>query len=107
MKKITTILKSWLNPYRNIFLVVSLIFIFWMLFFDANSWLIHRELNKEIENLNSKKEFYKKELQRDTKELEALKTEEGLEHYARETYNMKRENEDIYIIAIDSTTTQE
>ena len=107
MKKIINTLKNWLNPYRNIFVVVSLIFIFWMLFLDANSWLIHRELNKEIENLNSKKDFYKKELQRDIKELEALKTEEGLEYYARESYYMKREDEDIYIIATDSTTRQQ
>lgn len=78
-----------------------------MLFFDANSWLIHRELNKEINALKTKKEFYKKEIQRDKKELQALKTEEGLERYAREAYKMKRENEDIYIIAKDSATTRE
>lgn len=107
MKKTLHILKNWLNPYRNIFIVVSIIFIFWMLFFDANSWLIHRELNKEINALKTKKEFYKKEIQRDKKELQALKTEEGLERYAREAYKMKRENEDIYIIAKDSATTRE
>ena len=102
MKKIIIELKQWLNPYRNIFLVVTLIFIFWMLFFDANSWLIHRELNNEIEALNAKKDFYNKEIQRDQEELKALQTEEGLEQYARETYKMKRENEDIFIIASDS-----
>jgi len=102
MKNSIKDVKKWLNPYRNIFLVVSLIFIFWMLFFDANSWLIHCELNKEIEALNDQKEFYNNEIKRDKAELKALQTEEGLEHYARETYKMKRKNEDIFIIATDS-----
>ena len=31
-----------------------------MLFFDANSWLIHRELNNEIEQLKSKKTLSEK-----------------------------------------------
>ena len=73
-----------------------------MLFFDANSWLIHRELNKEIEGLNTKKEFYEREIKSDTKEIKKLQTPEGIEKYARENYNMKKENEDIYIIARDS-----
>lgn len=107
MKKSLSDFTKWLNPYKNIFLVVSLVFIFWMLFFDANSWLIHRELNKEIKDLKAKKEFYNKEIQRDQKELKALQTDEGLEQYARKTYKMKRRNEDIYIIATDSVKKSE
>ena len=39
----------------------------------------------------------------DQEQLKALETLEGLEAYARENYKMKRENEDIYIIASDTT----
>ena len=102
MKSTLKLLKNTLKPFRNIFLVVTVIFIVWMLFFDANSWLIHRELNKEIENLNTKKEFYEREIKSDTKEIKKLQTPEGIEKYARENYNMKKENEDIYIIARDT-----
>ncbi|MDA0325876.1 MAG: septum formation initiator family protein [Bacteroidetes bacterium] len=102
MKSTLKFLKNTLKPFRNIFLVVTVIFIVWMLFFDANSWLIHRELNKEIEGLNTKKEFYEREIKSDTKEIKKLQTPEGIEKYARENYNMKKENEDIYIIARDS-----
>ena len=102
MKSTLKLLKNTLKPFRNIFLVVTVIFIVWMLFFDANSWLIHIELNKEIDALNTKKEFYKREIKSDTKEIKKLQTPQGIEKYARENYNMKKENEDIYIIARDT-----
>ena len=100
-------LKNIFKPFKNIFLLVTLIFIVWMLFFDANSWLIHRELNKEIDALNVKKEFYESEINSDKKEIKILQTPEGVEKYAREKYNMKKENEDIYIIETDSIKPKE
>ena len=33
-----------------------------MTIFDANSWLIHGDLNDEIDDLNSKIEFYNSEI---------------------------------------------
>jgi cell division protein FtsB len=78
-----------------------------MLFFDANSWLIQRELNKEIDALNVKKEFYESEISSDKKQIKILQTPEGVEKYAREKYNMKKENEDIYIIETDSIKPKE
>ena len=86
----------------NMYVLIFIPFLIWMLFFDANSWLIHRELNKEIEALNTKKEFYEREIKSDTKEIKKLQTPQGIEKYARENYNMKKENEDIYIIARDT-----
>ena len=97
MKSTLKLLKNTLKPFRNIFLVVTVIFIVWMLFFDANSWLIHRELNKEIEGLNTKKEFYEREIKSDTKEIKKLQTPEGIEKYARERYLLRREGEELYL----------
>ena len=100
-------LKNIFKPFKNIFLLVTIIFIVWMLFFDANSWLIHRELNKEIDALKVKKEFYESEINSDKKEIKILQTPEGVEKYAREKYNMKKENEDIYIIETDTLKPKE
>jgi len=100
-------LKNIFKPFKNIFLLVTIIFTVWMLFFDANSWLIHRELNKEIDALNVKKEFYESEINSDKKEIKILQTPEGVEKYAREKYNMKKENEDIYIIETDTLKPKE
>ena len=107
MKNNIKIISKRLNPYKKIFLLVSIVFIIWMLFFDANSWLIQRELNKEIDALNVKKEFYESEISSDKKEIKILQTPEGVEKYAREKYNMKKENEDIYIIETDSIKPKE
>jgi cell division protein FtsB len=106
MKKPLYSLKKILSPFKNIFLLVTIIFIVWMLFFDANSWLIHKELNNEIDALNTKKEFYESEIKSDEKEIKILQTPDGIEKYAREKYHMKKENEDIYIIETDSLKTK-
>ncbi|MFB9055805.1 septum formation initiator family protein [Mariniflexile ostreae] len=79
------------------------LFVIWMLFFDANSWLIHHELNNNIEALNNEKTYYEKEIEKDKKALKKLTTEEGLEKFAREYYYMKRENEEIFIIEYEDS----
>lgn len=85
-------------------LVLLLAFIIWMLFFDENSYLIHRELNTEIEKLESSTEYYKKEISIDKELIKNLNNPKSLEKFARETYKMKRKNEDIYIVEFDSIT---
>ncbi|AXP81439.1 Cell division protein FtsL [Mariniflexile rhizosphaerae] len=96
------------KPFKNIFILILAVFIVWMLFFDANSWLIHHELNTDIDALESEKEYYKKEIEKDNKAIKTLSTKEGLEKFAREEYYMKRDNEEIYIIEYeDSLKTKE
>ncbi|WAC03278.1 septum formation initiator family protein [Lacinutrix neustonica] len=86
------------SKYKNIFVIILLVFAIWMVFFDSNSLMIHNELNRDIEALENEKEYYRKEIKKDNKTINELKKEEGLEKFAREEYYMKRENEDIYII---------
>lgn len=92
-----------LKPFKNIFLLILVVFTVWMLFFDANSWLIHHELNSEIEDLENEKEYYRKEIEKDKADLKKLSTDEGLEKFAREAYYMKRDNEEIYIIEYEDS----
>jgi len=91
------------KPFKNIFVLILFVFLLWMLFFDANSWLIHRELNNEIDDLESQKEYYKKEIEKDKKAIKKLSTEDGLEKFAREEYYMKRDNEEIFIIEYEDS----
>lgn len=74
-----------------------------MLFIDSNSLLIHRELNQEIKDLENEKEYYKNEIEKDKKAIKELSTDEGVERVARETYYMKKDNEDIYIIEYEDS----
>jgi len=81
-------------------------FIIWMLFFDENSYLIHRELNTEIQKLESSTEYYQKEISKDKELIKNLNNPKSLEKFARETYKMKRKNEDIFIIEFDTLATE-
>ena len=44
--------------FKNIYFIIIMLFIIWMLFFDSNSWLVHRELNKKVYKLENQKDFY-------------------------------------------------
>lgn len=87
-----------IKPMKNIFFLILVVFFIWMLFFDSNSWLIHNELNRDINKLEEEKEYYELEIDKDIQEIKKLSTDSGLEKFGREKYNMKKENEEIYII---------
>lgn len=94
---------KYLKPFKNWFVLILVVFIIWMLFFDANSWFIHNELNNDKEALEAEKEYYKREMEKDKKAIKKLSTEEGLEKFAREEYYMKRDNEEIFIIEYEDS----
>ena len=73
-----------------------------MTFLDTNSLLIHAELNREIKKLKKKRDALNKEILDDKSLIEKLNDIDSLEHYAREEYNLKKENEDIFIIEFQS-----
>ena len=88
--------------FLNRYVLILIGFGVWMYFFDDNSFLIHNELNRDIDKLESSIEFYKKEIATDKKIINDQENPEKLERYARETYQMKKDNETIYIIECDT-----
>ena len=69
-----------------------------MLFLDNYSYLDHRFLDKQIDELESNKKYYQEEIIKDSKNIKLLKNPNQVEKYAREKYFMKKDSEDIYII---------
>lgn len=86
----------------NRYFIILSIFIVWMVFFDENSWLNHREFNKDIDKLKSEKNHYKSEIYKDSILVKKLEDKTELEKFAREKYHMKKENEEIYLIQYDT-----
>lgn len=86
----------------NIFVMILIPFIIWMVFFDENSYLVHRKFNNEIEDLESTISFYQEKIAKDKQTIKKLQDSLELERFAREKYLMKKENEDIYIIEFDT-----
>lgn len=103
MPKTLITYKRFFKPFKNIFFLVFIVFSVWMLFFDGNSWFIHNELNEDIKDLKDEKAYYNNEIRKDLKGIKKLKSDDGLEKYGRETYNMKKENEEIYIIEYEDS----
>ena len=75
-----------------------------MAFFDSNSFMVHRELDEELNKLENNKEYYQKEIQQDKAIIQGLDDSFELEKFARETYFMKRDNEEVYIIEFQDSS---
>ena len=80
------------------YVIITVGFIIWMTFLDTNSFQIHNELNNEINMLEKKKQALIEETKKDKELIDKLKNIDSLEHFARENYNLKKENEEIIII---------
>lgn len=88
--------------FTNIFVLIVLVFAVWMTFFDENSYLVHREFNKEIDELEKTIKFYEDRINEDRETIKKLQDSLELERFAREKYLMKKKNEDIYLIEFDT-----
>ena len=89
---------KWIRIFSNKYLIITVLFIIWMLFFDTNSYLIHHELNNDIKKLEKNKEEYLEEIMNDKLFIEKMKDSSEIEKFAREQYYLKRKNEEIYLI---------
>ncbi|MBP7173234.1 MAG: septum formation initiator family protein [Cloacibacterium sp.] len=102
--KITFVKKYLMNKY----FITIFLFLVWMTFFDNTSWLVIRDLNREIDKYEQQLSFYKNEYEKNDafyKKLMLNKSEK--EKYARENYFMKKRNEEIFILVVDSSKVKE
>lgn len=98
-------MRAWkkLLPFlKNKFILTSLVFFVWILFFDQNN-LIDRYISQRyIRQLEKDKIYFKDRIRQDSARMNELRTDnENLEKFAREQYLMKRKNEEIFIIQFE------
>tara|TARA_B110000977_G_C10706719_1_gene349590 strand:- start:56 stop:370 length:315 start_codon:yes stop_codon:yes gene_type:complete len=86
----------------NLYFIIFISFVIWMVFFDENSFFVDRKFNKTIDKLEADKDYYLKEIEKDTNKINELEDPDKLDEFARQKYNMKKENEDIFIIEYDT-----
>ena len=86
----------------NVFVLILIPFLIWMFFIDDNSYLVHRKLDNEINDLESTISLYENKIAEDKATIKKLQDSLQLERFAREKYLMKKENEDIYLIEFDT-----
>lgn len=84
---------------KNKYFLTFLAFLVWILFFDNNNLVYQFRLSKKLKSLENQKEFYLSEVRKDSISIHHLTTNlDNLEKFARETYLMKKDNEEIYLI---------
>ena len=90
------VLLPWL---KNRFVLVGLVFLVWMVFFDHNNLLLHLQYRNELNDLSKSKKYYQEQIDKTKKEVELMQSNpKWMEKVAREQYLMKRDNEDVYLI---------
>lgn len=89
--------------FRNKFLLTALAFGIWMIFFDKDDLLVQKERNSELHALQESKVYFQKEIEKERKFSQELKTNPAaIEKFAREKYMMTKEGEDLFIIKLPS-----
>lgn len=101
MSRIKDFYNNYLSKINSYWLVTILFLI--LTFTMGDSSLYKRyTYDEKIRSLEKEIEFYKNEIEVNSKKLNDLHTDrEGLERFAREEYFMKSPNEDIFIIKED------
>lgn len=84
---------------RHKLMTVVGVFLVWMTFFDRNSLLLHVERERNISALQDSISYYRREIERQKTFLRELESDpKQMEKFVREHYNMKKPDEDIYLI---------
>ncbi|HHU34496.1 MAG TPA: septum formation initiator family protein [Bacteroidetes bacterium] len=85
--------------FKNKYVITIILFLLWIIFFDANNLISRVKERMELNKLKAEKEYYLEKIESDSSRLMELRTDnENLEKFAREQYRMKNPDEDIYII---------
>lgn len=86
---------------KNYYLMVGLVFVVWMLFFDSNNVMNQLRSSAELDDLLQQKAFYESETASNKALVEQLTNPDdkrALEKYGREKYLMKKDREEIFLI---------
>lgn len=87
---------SWL---KSKYVLTSIAFVLWILFFDRNDIFTQMERARDLRALEKSKAYYTQQIALTKKELEQLNTSPAaLEKFAREKFFMKKDNEDVFLI---------
>lgn len=88
----------WFKLGTNIYLLVSVFFIVWMMFFDTNSFRILWSLESKIDDLEKQKKELIRQIDEDRLMIQKLSDSIELEKFGREQYYLKKADEDIFIV---------
>ncbi len=84
---------------RNKYLVATILFLAFIIFFDENSIVSHQKNRQRLNELIEQKDYYKERIIADKQKLEDLNSgAQDLEKFAREQYYMSKPDEDVFVV---------
>lgn len=96
----------WFRIGKNKYILTVIFFLTWMMFFDNNNWFYLNKLTDEAHLKQSEKAWYKNEIKESERKLTELTSDlKPLEKFGRESYYMKKSNEDVFVFFPEKTTT--
>jgi cell division protein FtsB len=99
-------MKRLFSLFKNKFFWTTAVFVVWMIFFDKNDLFSQYQYHQELNKLEQERSFYTKQTLEVRKDLDELTSDPvKLEKFAREKYLMKKDNEDIFVIIKDNSST--
>ncbi len=90
------IIKQIPAPLRNKYFLVLTIFITWMIFFDKHDMLTQWQLQQTLNKMEEDRSYYDEKIRETWQDKQDL--ENNKEKFAREHYNLQKDNEDVFII---------
>lgn len=90
------LLKRLPAPLRNKYFLVIVAFLFYMIFIDRHDLLTQVQLQSTVNQLEQERDFYQEKIKE--AQEERLDMEVNQERFARETYFMQKQDEDVFII---------
>ncbi len=91
--------KRWLRILLNKYVLVTLAFIVWMLFFDNNNIGVWLRTGRQLRNQERRIEYLNTEITSTEGRLEQLRSNrDSLEKFAREQYGFHEADEKVYIV---------
>ncbi|HWY38875.1 MAG TPA: septum formation initiator family protein [Bacteroidia bacterium] len=92
-------MKKFIKIIKNKFLLTIIGLAVWLTFFDRNDIFTQYDLKQQVNKLEKEKDYYVAEIASSKKNIEELHTnQKSLEKFARESYLMKKDNEEVFVI---------
>jgi cell division protein FtsB len=91
----------------NRYTLILLAFALWMAFFDQNNMMRQLKLSKELDVARQQEQFFENEITNDSLAVFQLQNDlKVVEKFGRENYNMKKDDETIFLIVRDTVKKQ-
>lgn len=87
---------------RNRYALTMASFVVWMLFFDRDDVITQWSRQRQLNELNHSRDYYRRQIVQARKELDSIIVDPAaIERIARERYLMKRDGEEVFVITRD------